>query len=934
MRIVPQHSYFALLFELLAIVVALGTSPARCYGQATTRPNIVVVMTDDASYSDYGFSAALNNRTTQFETPNLDALAQQSIVLTQGYVASPLCGTSRAGLLTGQYQQRFGYEENLGSSPGQAVSSGTFGLQAGQITIAERLKDQGYTTGMVGKWHSGYADGFNRPLDKGFDEFFGLLGGGRGYWQDGTAEHGIYRNNQFYETQYRSEGDPSLYDPVNGRYLTDAFGEEAVDFINRHAGDENPFFLYLAITAPHDPYQAKQSDLSDFAHITDPTRRTMAAMVQAMDRSVGKVVDAISSNDIDDNTMIIFLNDNGGLSYFGNGPYKGHKGTMMEGGIRVPFMVKVPGLQPGTYNGPVTAYDILPTAVAAAGGDPSQFPTDGHNILPLLAGETTEDPHEIMFWREFDAWAVRKGDWKLTSAYRGTNHEFLFNIANDPFETQYLSNPAKRNELLRELTFWEATLEKPKWGILSANNQNAFDHFVFRNDQAPLVEWNAANAWRQSDTTNNATLKPTDAYANAILEFQTLDSGNFTASNNMKRVSEFTFMLNQMRFTGNFNGSADRTGTVNGNAVLFANSLAGQAPQIQLNATSSTDDASFRFDIDLEIQLLGNLEIAGNGTQDFYINGQIRDFYISYDPTVTDPHNVTKTGSSHVTLTNNNTFRGTLSVLGGKMTLDGPSAAIDGAANLVIGDGAVFELASGVVRVPSIVNMSGGTLDFHGGTLKSNFVLGDLTNNGGTFAPGASPAATSINGGYTQNSGTLEIEIGGDVAGTQYDRLTVSESAELGGTLDVNLISGFSPLFGQTFQILSAAGGIVGDFANLSLPSLAGGLQWRTQLSSNTFSLLVGLAGDFNSDGQVDAADYTLWRDSFGQSVAAGSGADANFDGQISHADYDIWKSRFGTVATTGNGALAGTVPEPSTLVLLALMIPAMETLFQRRARR
>lgn len=421
-----SKTHFRLHERALALLIAI----AGCAGHSfAAQPNIVLIMSDDAAYSEFGFSAALNNRTTINETPNLDALAQQSVIASQAYSAYSLCSPTRAGLLTGQYQQRYGYEDNISND-----FTSTQGLVDQQVTIAERLKPLGYTTGIVGKWHQGYTDGVNRPLDKGFDEFYGLLGGGRSYWTQSAQQTAIWKNNQYYETQYRQEGDPTKYDPVKGRYVTDAFGEEAVDFVNRHAGDENPFFLYLPFTAPHEPWEAKQADLDHFAHITDPNRRAIAAMTYALDRSVGEVLDAIDANGIDDNTIVIFTNDNGAVSYVGNPPFKGHKGTTWEGGIRVPFMIKAPGLEPGVYDSPITFFDVLPTLVTAGGGDISQIPHDGYDVMPYLAGDATDDPTKTRFWRSLDKWAVRKGDWKLESPYVGFTGVFLHNIATDPDE--------------------------------------------------------------------------------------------------------------------------------------------------------------------------------------------------------------------------------------------------------------------------------------------------------------------------------------------------------------------------------------------------------------------------------------------------------------------------------------------------------------------
>ena len=392
---------------------------------AASKPNVVLIMSDDAGYNSFGFSAAMLGQVPTSETPNLDALASQSVVMRQGYVADGVCATSRAGLLTGQYAQRFGFEDNIMGGLNAISTAGNQGLSDQQITIAQHLKGLGYSTGAIGKWHLGYADNYNRPLDKGFDEFFGFFGGARQYFASGGDEASMRRGDTNIEGQWRTEGDQSKYDPTYGRYVTDAFGEEAVSFIDNHANQEEPFFLYLAFNAPHSPWTpagAKQADLDHFANISDLTRRTEAAVNYAMDRSIGEVLTSLQANGVEDNTIVVFLNDNGPPpSAFNEGhsyPLRGFKGSSTEGGLRVPFLIRAPGLQPGYYDTPVDAHDLLPTLYNAVGGDVSQLDADGHDVMSYLKGEDTEDPNTVRFYRSFDTWAVRRGDWKLTLPYR------------------------------------------------------------------------------------------------------------------------------------------------------------------------------------------------------------------------------------------------------------------------------------------------------------------------------------------------------------------------------------------------------------------------------------------------------------------------------------------------------------------------------------
>jgi autotransporter-associated beta strand protein len=919
--------YLGLGFYLVGFLFCAlgGASDAS----AAAKPNVVVIVADDARYSDFGFSAALNHITPFVQTPNIDALAQQGVVGSQFYTTDSLCAPSRAGFLTGLWPQRFGFEDNLANT---IAAAGTEGLPANQITIAQRLKSLGYSTGIVGKWHVGFVDGVNRPLDKGFDEFYGLLGGGRDYWTQPTLEQGIWKNNQFYESQYRTEGDHSRYDPVNGRYVTDAFGEEAASFVNRHANDANPFFLYVPFTGPHEPWEAKQSDLDRFANISDPTNRYIAAMTYALDRATGDVLNAIHNNGLDDNTIVVFTNDNGAVSYLGNSPFQGNKGSTYEGGIRVPFAIRGPGLQPGVNNSVMTGLDLLPTIVKAAGGDITQFAHDGKDIMPQLTGQATDDPNEVHAWRVFEAYAIRKGDYKLEIAFApGSPGPWVHNIRLDPAENVYLTvgqYPTLWADMYRELTKWEVQLEKPKWGAIGAMDRNTFDRFVFRNNLAATTNWSTASAWLEGGTTNIKTMRPDDAYANGIFEFTVRNDASYTANNDMHRITRTTFMLNELRLTGDFNGLAGQQGNLTGNAVLFVKNLSGQLPRIRLDATSSGTSAKFGFQVNNELQLYNDLEITGNGTQNFLINGRICDYYEPLQPSVFSPHNVRKTGSSAVTLAGNNTFTGSLTVAGGEVALSGANAAINGASSISVEDGAKFSLHNGLVKTPALSIQPNGSFVVDGGRLETKTITGNLLINGGTFAPGLSTAISTISNNFTLNAGIVQFEIGGINPGTGFDQLQVGGSASIAGGLQVLFTSGFVPSIYQTFDILTA-GNVLGSFVTNTLPTLPNGLSWHVIYSMHGISLAVGPPGqsnsvnpigDFNLDGVVNSADYTVWRDSVGSTTLFA--ADANGDHIVDSLDYNIWKAHFGESFSFGNGGAAltnGGVPEPPCVLLAAI---------------
>ncbi len=442
----------------------LAAAPAAGLAADPAKPNIVIILADDLGHADLGFQGCRD-----IPTPHVDSLAQGGVRCSNGYVSGPYCSPTRAGLLTGRYQQRFGHEFNPGGN-----RNANFGLPLSETTLADRLKSAGYVTGLVGKWHLGEEPRF-RPGRRGFDEFFGFLGGGHAYFPGKGAP--IYRGDEVVQEK---------------AYLTDAFGREAVGFIERHR--DRPFFLYLAFNAVHTPMDATDERLARFAAIGDTSRRTYAAMLTAMDEAVGKVLDALRAARLEENTLIFFLSDNGGPTMLGttinasrNDPFRGSKRTTLEGGIHVPFVVQWKGKLPAgsVYDRPVIQLDILPTALAAAGVEARpDSRLDGVNLLPYLAGETGAAPHEDLYWRMGEQMALRRGDWKLVrydqaadrSDTRSVASEVkvtplrLYDLAKDPGERHDLA--AEHREKLEELRSawqaWDGQLARPLWGPGSA----------------------------------------------------------------------------------------------------------------------------------------------------------------------------------------------------------------------------------------------------------------------------------------------------------------------------------------------------------------------------------------------------------------------------------------------------------------------------------
>ena len=384
---------------------------------ADRKPNIVLIVADDLGYADLGFQGVKD-----IPTPALDALAASGIRFTNGYVTGTWCSPSRAALMTGRYQQRFG-DNGHESTPG-------YGLDLEETTLADRLRTAGYTTGLVGKWHLGEDPKFH-PMQRGFDEFFGFLRGGHNFFPDVPIIIFPDRNGIGEDLGQITEARETLDRQIlrdnelvaEKTYLTDAFAREAVSFIRRY--ETKPFFLYLSFNAVHTPMQATDGRLEKFASVNHPVRKVYNAMTLAMDEAVGDVLTQLSRSGLEEDTLIFFISDNGGPTLHryaynasNNSPLRGSKGTTLEAGIRVPFVISWPGqIASGEkYDEPVIQMDIFPTVLAAAGIDAeSKKQLDGVNLLPYLHRETSTSPHEALFWRSLGQMAIRRGNWKLVS---------------------------------------------------------------------------------------------------------------------------------------------------------------------------------------------------------------------------------------------------------------------------------------------------------------------------------------------------------------------------------------------------------------------------------------------------------------------------------------------------------------------------------------
>jgi len=407
------------------------------------KPNFVIILADDLGFGDVGFTGS-----TQIKTPHIDALAEAGVTFTQGYVSAPVCGPSRAGLMTGRNQVEFGFDNNPIVDLPQ-FDRNFVGLPLGERTLADRLAELGYINGLIGKWHLGEADHFH-PTGRGFHEFWGYLGGGHNYFPSKP-------NGEPYPNKILC----NYKDPQPITYITDDKGDECVDFIRRHK--DEPFFLYASFNAPHAPMQATEEDLKLYMHINDIKRRTYCAMVHRLDVNVGRIIDELKNQNVYENTVIVFLSDNGGPCNHNasiNAPLNGQKGILLEGGIRVPFVMTYPDrIKAGSvYDMPVWSLDLTPTFVELAGGAISaEAKIDGVNFLPYLLGEQGGSPHTEMKWRFTISAGIREGEWKLIRL--PDRLPLLFDLSEDISEKNNVADKHRDRveRMLKTLGDWDVS---------------------------------------------------------------------------------------------------------------------------------------------------------------------------------------------------------------------------------------------------------------------------------------------------------------------------------------------------------------------------------------------------------------------------------------------------------------------------------------------
>jgi arylsulfatase A-like enzyme len=420
---------------VLAACVAGQETVSRENGTGSPRPpNIIFIVADDLGYGDV---SAFGSKTA---TPNIDRLARDGARFTDAHVTGTVCSPSRAALMTGRYQSRFGHDVNpVGVSPSEA------GLPLTERTIAQRMQAAGYRTGLVGKWHLGYGEGFH-PMDRGFDETFGFNASAKFITQPAPGdlivrvpsnEEGVSTRRQLFRGKEAVSDDG---------YLTEILNREALSFLDRNK--DKPFFLVVTHYATHVPLEATAKYVERVKSIPGEEDRVYAAMTLALDDSVGQIVDRVDSLGLGNDTLIVFISDNGCPAYLNgactNGPLAGHKRDLREGGHRIATFARWPGvISPGrVVDQPVLSIDFSATALSLAGMDPGADPAiDGRSLAPLLRGTSRTLAHDAVFWRAGANYAVRSGDWKLIVAETpaGAPAELLFNLKDDIGETRNLA---------------------------------------------------------------------------------------------------------------------------------------------------------------------------------------------------------------------------------------------------------------------------------------------------------------------------------------------------------------------------------------------------------------------------------------------------------------------------------------------------------------
>ncbi|NQZ56441.1 MAG: sulfatase [Lentisphaeraceae bacterium] len=459
------------IFNLIPSLLASAFCAVLPLAATSAKPNVIVIMADDLGYRDLGFQGS-----PVVKTPHLDKLAHGGVIFSDAHAAASVCSPSRAGFITGRYQQRFGHESNC--------PRGKQGMDTSEYTMGQAFKSLNYKTIMIGKWHLGNLEEMY-PTVRGFDEFYGLREGSRSFFYSKKEKLGNYHSMELNGKHAKFEG-----------HLTDRMTDQAIKIVD--SSKDKPFFMFLSYTAPHSPLQATPED------IAKANGNKYHALIQNMDDNIGRLVKYLEDNKLRENTMIWFFSDNGGTTgASSNYPLNGKKGVEFEGGTRVPFIVNWPAkIAAGKkFDGLTSAMDIFPTCFKLAGGKTTPKALDGVDLMPFLEGQKSGSPHEVLFWRKLEQAAVRIGDWKLIRA-EGLP-AMLYNLAADKSELNDLAaaNPEKVKNMQQRIKSWETELIEPLWqegkGFIKMRYQK---NILFRD--APKVAQTLSESSKFSSKTN------------------------------------------------------------------------------------------------------------------------------------------------------------------------------------------------------------------------------------------------------------------------------------------------------------------------------------------------------------------------------------------------------------------------------------------------
>lgn len=1052
-----KGGYYSAVSFVTAIALAI------VYGQqaslAQTKPNVIVIVADDAGYSDWGFMDGVNGSNptpTEIPTPNLDALAARGVKFSRAYVG-PNCQPTRAALVTGGYQNRIG-NENVGNNyylptQGFAPKGVPEGLPGTTATIWDRMKAQGYNTAAVGKWHlgstpdyvdsSGTAVAGNRPEDQGIDEFFGMWHGSRNYTIGGLGSSPEQRLRKTIVDAQGNVTDTNEESSYSGQYFTNVMGDYAIDYIQRQHQSGQPFFLYQSFTAPHTPMH-NSPDINDprIAGLTG-IRRQYASMMLTMDKEIGRILERLddpdgnndTSDSIADNTLVIFINDNGGADATSsspngadNGVLRGGKGDSYEGGIRVPMIVAGAGVNPArygtTYNKLVHGVDVLPTAVAAAGGSIGAGETkiDGVDLLPFINGTEASNPHEVLVNRWRGRFTVVREDWTLVHQSNGANRNYLlYNLTNDISQTNDVAsqNPLVVEELLRDLTDHEAVFDKPRYEILDNTDEatiNIFDHFTFKpsaptigsggttiigegggpgvassgngNFEASLVgsgiatfaqvpNWHnigGAESANFTDTLGTGGSPESDSRG----AYFTVDgsTGKMTVANDTGyqigeagETFDISLALHKWGSPGNYNGDETLTatlfttaGSVNGNTQLqdiavlqstvfnvtgswndesaadFYTSLAGDVGKtvylaLEFNrGTAATSNPVPRIDVVTLTTSGGNS--AGSSFTNWSAAGTWFEGGTSNVETMLESDAFAgavlefPTVDTYSYTSNNDMVRMTgMEFMLNKIILSGEFAGTTNQSATIQGNVLLFTKdLDGVGPQIAIEAGNTGEANFDYSIDLELMLYDDLTITGdgdtGVTISGDIRDYFEPRGLTKQGSSTVKLTGSNSYQGdTKVEAGVLSTtSAYLEDTADVYLASG------ATFDLDFAGTDTIDSLFIDGTPQPTGtwgamgsGASHETPLLSGDGWLLVStidvLPGDFNDDGVVNLADYSVWRDNLGSS--ASTLANDIDGGTVGIAQYNTWKAHFG-MSSSSMATHTSAVPEPAALLILA----------------